>query len=281
MGILDKIKENKFAFGGASVVLLGVLGWLAFGFFGIQAAFIDNVVDEEGPVFDAIAQPAQDVSPSDDAAAVDVPEVQAAGSADAGPDAEASAAINDAPDDAVELAADPAVESDLEVVADVVTEAPVEDAPVQEAAAETTEAPVGDAPVQDAAPETTEAPPETTEAPAATEAPPEPGQIVTTHSGNFSSLNGYSVEGAVRVLGNGTAQRFLEFPDLNAQNGPDLKVYLRADNGEFISLGDLKGNIGSQNYEIPADVDLSVFSNVEIWCERFSAGFGVATLAAA
>ena len=264
MGILDKIKENKFAFGGASVVLLGVLGWLAFGFFGIQAAFIDNVVDEEGPVFDAIAQPAQDVSPSDNAAAVDVPEVQAAGSADAGPDAEASAAINDATDDAVELAAEPAVESDLEVVADVVTEAPVEDAPVQEAAGETTEAPA-----------------ETTEAPAATEAPPEPGQIVTTHSGNFSSLNGYSVEGAVRVLGNGTAQRFLEFPDLNAQNGPDLKVYLRADNGEFISLGDLKGNIGSQNYEIPADVDLSVFSNVEIWCERFSAGFGVATLAAA
>ena len=99
-------------------------------------------------------------------------------------------------------------------------------------------------------------------------------------SGSFSSLNGYTVSGDVQVLNDGTEQRFLRFPDLNSDNGPDLKVYLRADNGEFISLGDLKGNIGDQNYEIPVDVDLSVFSNVEIWCERFSAGFGVASLTA-
>ena len=258
MGILDKIKQNKLAFGGASVVLLGVLGWLAFGFFGIQAAFIDNVVDEEGPVFDAIAAPADEAVSEEPPVAV--AQAEAGGAQDSGPDAAASAAI----DDAAEAAPEPAVEAAPEVVNDVAT----------------AQAPVGDAPVQEAAPDVAEIPVETEPPPATEPPPPEPGEIVTTHSGNFSSLNGYSVEGAVRVLGNGTSQRFLEFPDLNAQNGPDLKVYLRAANGEFISLGDLKGNIGSQNYEIPADVDLSVFSNVEIWCERFSAGFGVATLAA-
>ena len=80
------------------------------------------------------------------------------------------------------------------------------------------------------------------------------------------------------MLNNGTEQRFLRFENFVSDNGPDLKVYLRAANGEFISLGDLSGNIGDQNYEIPVDVDLSVFSQVEIWCERFSAGFGFATL---
>ena len=81
------------------------------------------------------------------------------------------------------------------------------------------------------------------------------------------------------MLNNGTEQRFLRLENFVSDNGPDLKVYLRADNGEFISLGDLTGNIGDQNYEIPVGVDLDVFRNVEIWCERFSAGFGVATLA--
>ena len=50
------------------------------------------------------------------------------------------------------------------------------------------------------------------------------------------------------------------------------------DVSDFVSLGDLKGNIGDQNYELPADVDLSVHDTVLIWCERFSAPFGEAAL---
>jgi len=56
-------------------------------------------------------------------------------------------------------------------------------------------------------------------------------------------------------------------------------VYLRAANGDFVNLGELKGNLGDQNYEIPAGVDLAEFNTVEIWCERFSVGFGSAVLA--
>ena len=66
--------------------------------------------------------------------------------------------------------------------------------------------------------------------------------------------------------------------DFVSDNGPDLKVWLRAENGDVVSLGDLRGNIGDQNYEIPVDVDLSVFNTVQIWCERFSANFGSAVL---
>jgi hypothetical protein len=46
-----------------------------------------------------------------------------------------------------------------------------------------------------------------------------------------------------------------------------------------VQLGRLKGNIGTQSYELPDGVDLVELDNVVIWCERFSVPFGTATLA--
>jgi hypothetical protein len=40
----------------------------------------------------------------------------------------------------------------------------------------------------------------------------------------------------------------------------------------------LSGNIGNQNYVIPADVDLDRYDSVVIWCRRFTTSFGVADL---
>jgi hypothetical protein len=42
----------------------------------------------------------------------------------------------------------------------------------------------------------------------------------------------------------------------------------------------LKGNIGDQNYALPADVDIDRYRTVTIWCRRFSVNFGSAPLAA-
>ena len=103
-------------------------------------------------------------------------------------------------------------------------------------------------------------------------------EIVTLAQGSFAGIANYEVSGDALVLNDGSEQRFLRFENFDSSNGPDLKVYLRAANGDFVSLGELKGNIGDQNYEIPTDVDLAVFDTVEIWCERFSVGFGAATL---
>ncbi|MEI6666229.1 MAG: DM13 domain-containing protein, partial [Chloroflexota bacterium] len=36
-----------------------------------------------------------------------------------------------------------------------------------------------------------------------------------------------------------------------------------------------------QNYDVPADLDLSVYRAVTIWCERFSVNFGTAPLSKA
>ena len=47
---------------------------------------------------------------------------------------------------------------------------------------------------------------------------------------------------------------------------------------DFVDLGDLKGNIGAQNYEIPIDVDLDRYDTVVIWCVRFGVAFGAADL---
>ena len=295
MGIMETMKNNKGPVGIAAVVGIGVLGWLAFGFFGIQAAFIDDVVDEGGPVFAAPAVVEEDADTSGEVVEPEAVEADVAGESetaaaaadaggDAGPDASAAAAIEeatteDAPE-GVALVEEP--EPEEEVVAEpaepaVAEEAPAEEAPAAEAPAEETveaapvQEPVAEVPAPEPAPE-----PPVEEAPA--EEQNQPGEIVTLSSGTFSSLPGYTTSGDALVLNNGTEQRFLRFENFATDNGPDLKVYLRAANGDFVSLGDLSGNIGDQNYEIPVGVDLSVFSSVEIWCERFARGFGVATL---
>ena len=79
----------------------------------------------------------------------------------------------------------------------------------------------------------------------------------------------------------------LRFEDFRVTNGPDLHVYLAArpgvrkaadvtDDG-FHDLGALKGSIGNQNYELPADLDPGEWRSVVIWCELFGVLFSPAT----
>jgi hypothetical protein len=102
-------------------------------------------------------------------------------------------------------------------------------------------------------------------------------------NGTFESLaHAGSGTAAIVELEDGT--RVLTFDDLSTDNGPDLRVYLVAGAatsgsvGEFVDLGGLKGNQGDQQYKIPADVDVSQFTTVAIWCRAFSVGFARATL---
>ena len=269
---MELIKNNKMAFGGASVVALGILGWLAFGFFGIQAAFIDDVVDEGGPVFAAPA-------PEEPVIEADAPDAQVTETADATEPA-APIQVEPAVEEAEVPSAIASVDDPVEQAAPEAQE-PVEPAASPDAAAtepEPAAAPPEPAPEPAAAPEPEPAAEPEPEPVAEQEATATPGEIVTLSSGNFQGINNYAVSGDALVLNNGTEQRFLRFENFASDNGPDLKVYLRAANGDFISLGDLSGNIGDQNYEIPVDVDLEVFNQVEIWCERFARGFGEAVL---
>jgi hypothetical protein len=154
---------------------------------------------------------------------------------------------------------------------------------VEEAAPVFDAAPAVGAPTTDG-PLTTTRPADTTPAPGpVATAPPSP-EVVTEARGTFTSLD-HPTSGEALVLGNGTGQRFLRFEGFATDNGPDLEVYLvnssTGDVSDFVSLGELEGNVGEQNYEIPPEVDLTVYDQVMIWCVRFSSGFGEATLTVA
>jgi hypothetical protein len=188
----------------SAVFVVGV-AYLAFGVFGVHTLFIDDKVDESGPVFD----------------------------------------------------------SGVAVAAAPVTSEPSE--PSEQ-------------------PEPSEPP--ASEPPVVTEAPAP--QIVTLAQGSFIPLGRYSGEGTAIVLNDGSEQRFVRFENFSTDNGPDLRVYLSASDAnadsaafddDFIDLGVLKGNIGDQNYEIPPDVDLSIYDTVVVWCVRFSTPFTAADLA--
>ena len=85
-------------------------------------------------------------------------------------------------------------------------------------------------------------------------------------------------------------KRVLRLTDFSVDNGPDLHVRLiAADDAkdtasvaktDHVELGKLKGNKGSQNYDVPENVDLSKYKVVSIWCNRFSINFAAAPLKA-
>ena len=101
----------------------------------------------------------------------------------------------------------------------------------------------------------------------------------------------HETTGSVKILKYSDGTRILRIENLKTSNGPKLEVWLTDapviegldgwrvfDDGKFINLGALKGNIGSQNYPIPSETNLDDYSSISIWCERFSVSFGAAAL---
>ncbi|MGI9607793.1 MAG: DM13 domain-containing protein [Acidimicrobiales bacterium] len=205
---MRNLLSNKPLVIGVGVIGTAIVAFLAFGVFGIQTAFIDDEVNEAGPIFRS--QGASGL-PSDDMTDAEVDDMNA-------------------------------VMVDEAIAAEDETD----------------------------------------------ESEPEMPEVTREVEGEFIDRI-HSGTGTAVVLTDGV-QRFLRFEDDFAiDNGPDLNVYLSAgvpadgDAGlfddDFIDLGDLKGNIGPQNYELPADVDLERYSTVVIWCVRFGVAFNAADLA--
>lgn len=106
-------------------------------------------------------------------------------------------------------------------------------------------------------------------------------------SGQFHS-GAHETKGAATIFQLADGKKTLRLTDFATSNGPDVHVYLVASNDAkdndtvtnagFIDIGTLKGNIGDQNYELPAGVDLAKYRAVTIWCKRFSVNFGTAPL---
>jgi hypothetical protein len=100
--------------------------------------------------------------------------------------------------------------------------------------------------------------------------------------GNFVDAGDgfHKAEGIAKVINLVDGRTFLRLENLKTTNGPDLYVYLSVgkDASDIVNLGRLKGNIGNQNYEIPAGTDLSKYNTALIWCKAFSTLFGSAKI---
>jgi Electron transfer DM13 len=109
-------------------------------------------------------------------------------------------------------------------------------------------------------------------------------------SGQFHS-GAHETKGMATVFQLGEGKKTLRLTNFETSNGPDVHVYLvAADDAKdsetvtragFIDVASLKGNIGDQNYDLPAHLDLSKYRAVSIWCKRFSVNFGTAPLISA
>ncbi len=122
--------------------------------------------------------------------------------------------------------------------------------------------------------------------PAATE--PAPAEPVVLASGTFVDGE-HATSGTATVLQLADGSRYLRVENFSTSDGPDVDVLLTDrpagsddwgsyDDGRVLSLGDLKGTDGNQNYPIPADAELTGLTSVVIWCDRFNVAFGSAAV---
>jgi hypothetical protein len=107
---------------------------------------------------------------------------------------------------------------------------------------------------------------------------------VEVATGQFRAI-AHPGSGTASVVELPSGARRLTFTDFETDNGPDLRVYLSTGDpakgeqlGDFEDLGELLGNVGDQQYDVPGSIDLDRFSNVVVWCRAFSVGFTSASL---
>ncbi len=98
-------------------------------------------------------------------------------------------------------------------------------------------------------------------------------------SGEFRGKSGHAASGGVSVLKTATGAVVVLGPDFKFDGAPDPKLGF-GKNGYVKStqFSPLKSNSGEQSYDIPAAIDPADYTEVWVWCEKYSVPLGVATL---
>ncbi len=120
--------------------------------------------------------------------------------------------------------------------------------------------------------------------------PPAEAQVTATaiSSGQFQDADrSHQGDGTATLAETSDGRVVLQFADFSVTPGPDLEVWLVADDApgtsaavlasDWVSLGALQSPTGVQMYEVPSDVDVSDYGSVVIWCEDFGVLFAVAS----
>ena len=163
--------------------------------------------------------------------------------------------------------------------------------PVQVSTVEVAAGPSAQAPASTPAPEQTGSPNvgvPATSGPAAVgePGPTPPVQPMALASGAFVDGE-HATSGTASILQLPDGSRYVRLENFSTSDGPDVQVWLtekaaggndwgKYDDGVHLALGELKATDGNQNYPIPADANLSAFTSVVIWCDRFNVAFGTA-----
>ena len=114
---------------------------------------------------------------------------------------------------------------------------------------------------------------------------------VQVGSGKFRRLDPIrQASGDVTIYQQSDESKVVRFENFGIVGGPDLRVVLsqstapdtielmKANNSE-IDLGPLKGTTGSQNYDVPAELDLAQYNSVVIFSEALNVVYSYAVLA--
>ncbi|GAA2991917.1 DM13 domain-containing protein [Kitasatospora albolonga] len=121
--------------------------------------------------------------------------------------------------------------------------------------------------------------------------PPSPSATAATPRdlGRGAFVSGeHATTGQAHLVRLADGSTVLRLEGLATSEGPDVRVYLSTRPAAeskldtlgpgAVELGRLKGNLGNQNYTVPAGTDLTHLRSAVIWCKRFSVGFGAADL---
>ena len=118
-------------------------------------------------------------------------------------------------------------------------------------------------------------------APDAPTPPPAPAGPMQITAGTFEGID-HRAAGGANLIRRADGGLTIELLDIDIQNGPDYDVYLvdgvdQQSNDDGVRIDDLKGNIGTQYYDVPAEVDAGPDWTILIWCQTFGVPVANAT----
>ena len=120
---------------------------------------------------------------------------------------------------------------------------------------------------------TTTGPGSTTPAPAPAPTTPAATEPVRISSGTLRGI-GHDASGTASVYDAPTASRVVGLEAIDIEPGPDYRVFVvpgldRESPGDGLELDALRGNQGTQYYEVPSGTDVGPGWTVLVWCRAF------------